>query len=442
MKTYDLIVIGAGPGGYETAAEAARMGRRTLLIERDRLGGTCLNRGCIPTKALCRSAEVALTVADAGAFGVNVGEVSLDFARAMERKDKVVEQLREGVALVLRDVDVIEAEARFIGPTTIEAAGETYAATQVILATGSRPAALDIPGASLTVNSDQLLTMTTLPSSIVIIGGGVIGLEFASILAAFSVKVSVIEYCKEILPGFDQEIAKRLRTALKRRGISFTTGASVTAVSKNDSGTLTVSYTEKEKQKSIEAEMVMMAVGRRPVIPDGLKELGLKLDRGFVATATDMQTSLPGLYAIGDVNGRCLLAHAASAQGRVALGLSNLAENIPAAVFTIPEAASVGLTAAQCDAKGIDYAEGKAIYRANGKALAINEADGMVKIVLDRHSREILGCHICGAHAADLVQEISMAMDAGMTAPRILSAIHIHPTLSELIILALSSIDL
>ena len=442
MKTYDLIVIGAGPGGYETAAEAARMGQRTLLIERDQLGGTCLNRGCIPTKALCRSAEVAMTVGNAADFGVSVSDFRFDFSRAAERKDRVIEQLREGVAIALRDVDVINAEARFAGLTTIEADGETYVAGRVILASGSRPATLDIPGAELTVNSDQLLSMTSLPESAAIIGGGVIGLEFASILAAFGVKVTVIEYCKEILPGFDSEIAKRLRSALKRRGISFATGAAVTEVSHIDGKLLRVAYTEKDKSKSTEAEMVLMAVGRRPVIPEGLKGLGIKLDRGFVATDEQMQTSLPGLYAIGDVNGRCLLAHAASAQGRTALGLSPLPTNIPAAVFTLPEAGSVGLTAEQCAARGIDVAEGKAIYRANGKALAMDETDGMVKIIVDKASLKILGCHVCGAHAADIVQEVSIAMDAGMTANRLLSTVHIHPTLGELIIRALSSIDI
>lgn len=433
-NTYDLIIIGSGPGGYETAAEAAALGRRTLIIERDHLGGTCLNRGCIPTKALVRSAEVAETVAHAATFGINVEGATIDYAVAAARKDSVVEQLREGVAAVLKDVDIVHGTARFVAPRVIEVEGREYTATQIIVATGSRPAALPIPGAELAVDSDFMLAATTLPASIAIIGGGVIGMEFASVLNAFGVEVTVIEYCPEILPGFDPDVAKRLRMSLKRRGINIVTGAQVTAIADDR----TVSYLQKGKEKSVAVQSVMMAVGRRPVVPEGLEAQGVKLNhRGFIEVDERMCTTVPGVYAVGDVNGRCLLAHAASAQGRVALGLEQNLDIVPAAVFTLPECASVGLTEPQCADRGLNFRIGSTIYRANGKALSGDHTDGLVKIVIDTDTDRILGCHVCGHDAAMLVQEVAVAMTAGVTASELARTIHIHPTLSELIISAL-----
>lgn len=436
MKEYDIIVIGSGPGGYATAAQAASMGMRVMIVERDRLGGTCLNRGCIPTKSLCRSAEVALTVADAAAFGVDVGVVKFNYARAAERKNQVVDELREGVATILKDVDIVNGEACFVDARTIEVNGESFTAPKIIVATGSRPALLDIPGAEFAVNSDFVLEMTELPESVVIIGGGVIGMEFASVFNAFGVEVTVLEYCREILPGFDAEIAKRLRMSLKRRGISIVTGAQVTEISPG----VTVSYTEKDRQKTIDAAMAVMAVGRKAVVPDGLETLGVTIERGFVSVDDSMMTSVSGIYAIGDVNGRCLLAHAATAQGRVALGLQSLYNVMPAAVFTLPECGTVGLTAERCEALGRSVVVGKATYRSNGKALAAGQPDGMVKIIADAKTGKIVGFHVCGAHAADLVQEVAVAMQAGMTTEQLTETVHIHPTLSELVEAATASL--
>lgn len=221
MNSYDIIIIGSGPGGYNTAARAASSGLRTLLCERDKLGGTCLNRGCIPTKALCRTAQVAADMKKAAAFGVTgCAAPAVDFAVAAARKDEVVSQLRQGIAMLLKDVDVVEGEAQFISSDTIEIAGQQYTSPKIIVATGSRPARLDIPGADLAVDSDFLLSASVLPASIVIIGGGVIGLEFASILHACGVEVTVMEFCREILPPFDADVAKRLRMSLKRQGIN------------------------------------------------------------------------------------------------------------------------------------------------------------------------------------------------------------------------------
>lgn len=436
MNQFDLIIIGAGPGGYETAAEAVALGRRVVLIERDQLGGTCLNRGCIPTKTLCRSAEVALTVKEAAEYGVTAGESTIDFSRIMSRKDQVVSELRNGVETILKDVTVVRGEARFLSPSVIEADRQQYTAPEIIIATGSKPALLDIPGKELALTSDQILSIQSLPQSLVIIGGGVIGMEFASIFSALGTKVTVLEYCKEILPPFDAEIAKRLRMSLKRRGIEIVTSAQVTAI---NSG-LSVSYDVKGKTKTVEAEQVLMAVGRRPVLPEGLQGLGVKISRGAILVDDEMKVQFEGetpsdvsLYAIGDVNGRCMLAHAASMQGQVVIGKVKLTDVIPSAVFTQPECAMVGMTEEKCNSDGRNIKVGKATFRANGKALAMGEPDGLVKIIADADTDELLGCHICGAHAADLVQEIALAMNAHLKASEVIATVHAHPTLTEVV---------
>lgn len=436
MNSADIIVIGAGPGGYTTAAGAASAGMKTVLFERGHLGGTCLNRGCIPTKALCRSAEIADAVAEAAAFGLRIdGTVTPDYATASRRKDEVVATLREGVAEELRGVEVISAEARFTGPHTIEAGGEEWTAPKIIIATGSRPASLPIPGAELAIDSDRALGLEQLPESMIIIGGGVIGMEFASIFSSFGVRVTVIEYYPEILPPFDAEIAKRLRMSLKRKGIEIITGAAVKAITPG----LTVEYEAKGKQRTATAEMVMMAVGRKAVLPDGLDKAGIATERGFITVDDRMMTSCDGVYAIGDVNGRCMLAHAADAQGRVALGQAELSDVIPSAVFTRPECAMVGLTESRCADSGLGFKVGKSTFRANGKAVAMGEPDGMVKVIVSTDSGRLLGCHICGAHAADIVQEAALAMSAGLPASAIADTIHGHPTLSETLLAAVRS---
>ncbi len=437
MEKSDLIIIGAGPGGYETAVEAAAEGLKVTIIERDKLGGTCLNRGCIPTKALCRSAEIAHTLNGAPAFGVETTGCKIDYPKVVERKDNVVDELRTGVATLLKDVNVVEGDAKFVAPAIVEVNGELYTAPKIIVATGSAPAMLPIPGAELTLTSDDILSMTTLPRSIIIIGGGVIGVEFASIFSSFGVNVTVVEYCKEILPPFDSEIAKRLRMSLKRRGISIITGAQVTSV---EPGKI-VRYQAKGKEQQLEADEVLMAVGRTPVLPEGLRELGVKMNRKAIAVNDAMEILFDDgkepsdvkLYAIGDVNGRCMLAHAASAHGRIALGQKQNLDVVPSAVFTIPECAMVGLTEEQCVTAGKNVKIGKSTFRSNGKALAMGEPDGLVKIIADAGTDEILGCHICGAHAADLVQEVAIAMTAGLKVSAISSAIHGHPTLTEVV---------
>ncbi|MCM1163978.1 MAG: dihydrolipoyl dehydrogenase [Muribaculaceae bacterium] len=428
MNSSDILIIGAGPGGYETAARAASMGMSVTLIERDKLGGTCLNRGCIPTKALCRVAEIADDIASASQFGISAEKATLDYEAVVKRKDAVVDSLREGVAQLLGNVNVVFGEAAFESNDNVRVGDEIYTAPKIVIATGSTPARPHIPGIENALTSDDFLNLTTLPASITIIGGGVIGLEFASILRSFSVAVTVIEGMKEILPNFDTEIAKRLRMSLKRRGITVVTDAMVTEILPGGG----VKYTVKGKEKVSESEMVLVAVGRRPSLPAGLSEAGVKLTpRRFIEVDSAMQTSAPGVYAIGDVNGLSMLAHAATAQGEIVLGVRKDFNPVPGAVFTRPECSMVGLTEQECMERQINYLTGKSTFQANGKARAMGEPEGMVKILISKDSNKILGAHIMGTHASDLIAEVVLAMTAELTAQALKESVHTHPTLSE-----------
>ncbi len=409
--------MGSGPGGYTTAAEAAAQGNRVAIVERDHLGGTCLNRGCIPTKVICHGAESHQS-----------------FDEICTHRDEVIGQLREGVAAVLSGVTVFHGNAIFNDAHTVAIEGPDMTeltAPKIIIATGSAPAALPIPGADLAINSDQLLALDTLPSSLAIIGGGVIGMEFASALNALGVKVTVIEYCPEILPSVDPEIAKRLRMTLKRRGIDFQTGAAVTGIAETADGRFAVTYEAKGKSKTVEADRVLMAVGRRAVVPQGLTAAGVTLTRqGFIDTDDNFATSAEGVYAIGDVNGKCLLAHAAEAQGKHVLGIPVNLDMIPAVCFTSPAVATAGQTAEQLRKQGIEPREASATFRSNGYALAIGEPDGLVKIVTDSDG-VVKGVHICGPHAADLIAEGALAVSCGLKVSDINKTVHAHPTLAE-----------
>ena len=440
---FDLLIIGAGPCGYETAAEAAARGLSVGLVERDQLGGTCLNRGCIPTKALCRHAEVVSLMQEAALWGVNIDSPTFDYTTVFQRKEAVVSQLREGVEMLMKapGITLIHGEARIKDSHTIEVNGEEYEARNLIIATGSAPRGLPIEGAHLAMTSDDILAMPTLPRSLCIVGGGVIGMEFAAVFCTFGVEVTVIEYCKEILPPFDKDVAKRLRTVLTKRGIRIITGAAVGAIAQGE-GCLTVSFELKGKLQDIQCEKVLMSVGRQPVLPDGLAEAGIVAGKRGIEVDDRMRTSQPNVYAIGDVNGQMMLAHAASAQGQVALSdIMGLPcdirlDIIPSAVFTVPELAMVGLTEEQCAERSLDVSVRKSFFRSNGKAVAMNETDGLLKLIVDNATRHIVGCHICGAHAADLIQETVTAMNANATIDLLAHSIHGHPTLSEVMLAA------
>lgn len=410
---YDAIVIGAGPGGYELAAALAAKGKRTAIVERDEPGGTCLNRGCIPTKALCASGEKP-------------------WCESRAKADEVIAVLRDGVRAVLSGVDYIQGDARLLEGCRIEVNGEEHAADSIYIATGSAPAVLPIEGAELAIDSTRFLALDEIPERVAIIGAGVIGLEFAGILIEKGVDVTVLEYCKEILPPADKEIAKRLQSLLKRRGVKFITGAAVKAIRPG----FTLEYEGKKGITEVEADLVVMAVGRRAVVPAGAVEAGLKLTpRGFIEVdPRTMHTNLPGVYAIGDCNGLCLLAHAASAQGRVALGEEVEMAAMPSVVFTHPPCAWVGKTEEELAAAGLEYVVGKAMYAGNGKAMADGTTDGFIKVLADKATGRLLGVHILGASADALIGEATLAVALGLSCGTLAKKIiHPHPTLTELL---------
>ena len=440
----DLLIIGAGPGGYETAVAAARRGLSVVIVEQNEFGGTCLNEGCIPTKALCRSAEIADNMRHAAEFGCGEASPSVNMARVMQRKDEVVGKLVDGVRFLLSDklITTVKGKARLKDAHTVEVDGTLYSARNVIIATGSVTKYLPCEGLHLpgVLTSKEILKIDSVPERMAVIGGGVIGLEFASVFCSFGTQVTVIEYAKEILPNFDSDISKRLKAALKSRGIEIINSAAVNKVEKCDDGTLRVHYEQKGKSAFTDAPVVLLAVGRAPNTGSlNLDEIGVEYSPKGIATDVNMQTNIEGVYAIGDINGRCLLAHAAVAQGEVALA-HILGEEcpvrldiMPSAVFTAPEAASVGLTEEQCKAQGIEFTAKKAMFGANGKALAMGEPAGMCKLIADKNGK-LLGCHLFGAHSADIVQEITTLMNCNASVQQLRATIHPHPTLSEVIL--------
>lgn len=436
MKT-DLIIIGAGPGGYHTAAYAARHGLTVTIVEKADFGGTCLNQGCIPTKALCHDAEAIEAAKRVCGDGVQV-----DFAKISVRKQGVVDKLRGDVETLMAQpgITLVRGNGVLTSANTVSAGGEEYTADNIIIATGSRPKLPPIDGIGLpgVLDSTGLLAIDTLPRRLCIIGAGVIGLEFASVFRSFGCEVSVIEYMKECLPPYDADISRRVRKAMEKRGVKFTMQAGVTGISETGDG-LQVDYTCKGKPGTVVADAVLVATGRAANIEGiGLETLGIKTERGCIAVDDNMQTNIGGVYAIGDVNGRCMLAHAAIMQGmRCVNHILGRADNIrldimPSAVFTNPEAAAVGLTESQCKDAGMEYSVRKTPYRANGRAVADEADGGLLKLLTDGDGR-LIGCHACGQHAADIVQEATALMNMGCTVGQLNEITHIHPTIAELL---------
>ena len=438
MQQIDNIIIGAGPGGYELAANLCKQGESVVIIERDLPGGTCLNRGCIPTKCLCATAATVEDIRRASEFGINTTEFSINYAKSIERMREVIAHLQEGVIAELSKATYIKGEARLLENRIVEVDNHRFQATKrLVLATGSCPAVLPIEGVDLAMTSDDVLADDTLPKSIIIIGGGVIGMEFASIFNSLGVDTTVVEFCKEILPPFEQEIAKRLRTILSRRGVNIVVGSAVSSIKQSKDGMLSVEYQGKRGSTEICAERVVMAVGRRPVIPEGTQEIGIKLSsKGFIAVDNSMATNIPGIYAIGDVNGLSMLAHSAIAQGRVIAENNNTLFNtncIPSVVFTTPEVAMVGRTSTQLDNEGVVYRSIKRQFASNGKACAMGEGDGVVKLLVNESDDTILGITILGHGASDLIAEATMLIVNKVPVDKIASRyIHAHPTLSEI----------
>ena len=447
MAERDIVIIGAGPGGYVAAIKAAQMGGKVTLIEKEELGGTCLNWGCIPTKALLRGVELLESVKGGQEFGIQTTGLSVDFPKLMARKDRAVKTLVSGVTALMKTngIEVIKGKARLLSPQRIQVQDDKglaveYQARKVILATGSVSARLPIPGADLTgvIDSNGALQLTRIPESMVVIGAGPIGLEFGTVFAALGTRVNIIEMLPQILPTEDPEVASALDKALRSFKIQTLTGAQVKMIEETGEGKKKVLTLTEGGEKTFEAEVVLVAVGRKPNLEGlGVQEAGIQVGKKGVEVNSRMETKVPGVYAIGDVTGQWLLAHFAFAQGEVA------AENavgheaqlepraVPRCVYTLPEVASVGLTEKEAREGKTEYRVGRFPFSANGKATVLGERNGFVKIISEAKYGEILGVHIFGPHATDLIGEALLAMQLEGTAQDIALAIHPHPTLTE-----------
>ena len=440
MKEAEVVVIGGGPAGYAAATRAGREGWETILVEGRELGGTCLNRGCIPTKVFFKSQEVANLVKKAQDFGIKADFQGVDWEKVLNRKNRVVKQLTSGVQFLLRKgkVEVIEGFASFLDSHTIRVEKEEIRGKYIVLASGSRSATLPVEGANLegVIDSDQALELSSLPESLVVVGGGVIGMEMACIFNAFGVKVEVVEMMPKILPPVDEEITNLLTQLVEKRGMRVHVNAQVKKIHR--SGNLRVTFIQEGEEKEVEGDCVLVATGRVPQVENlGVENLGLKMENRGVWTDEFLRTSISHIYAPGDVNGKYLLAHVAYREAEVAInhikgekkGISYKA--IPNCIFSFPEIASVGLTEKEAEAKGYEVKVGRFPFRANGKALIEGETEGLVKIVSEAKNGEILGVHILGPHASDLIGEAVLALNLECTPQEIAETIHPHPTLSE-----------
>jgi dihydrolipoamide dehydrogenase len=444
-QRYDLVVLGSGPGGYVAAIRAGQLGLRTAVVEKGFLGGTCLNVGCIPTKAMLASVE-ALRVARRGAeFGFKVSGVEPDYPAMVKRRDKVVETNRAGVQHLLKKagVTVVKGHGRFVSSNTLEVTGEDGAqrvqARNIIVATGSVPARAPIPGGDLpgVMTSDDLLGLSQVPRTMVIIGGGIIGLEWGDIFQALGTKITMIEMLERILPPADADVSKEITRAFRKKGFEIHTSAKVDRIEAGDGG-LTVHFTGAKGEAKATGEVVLMATGRRAFTEGiGLEEVGVELVRGRIAVNEQMQTRVPGIYAIGDCVGRFQLAHVASREAEVAV--ETIAGRpakmdyraVPSCVYTSPEVAWVGLTEAEARESHEKVKVGAFPFMALGKARAIGEREGFVKVIIEEKFGEVLGVHMIGAHVTDLIAEPTTAMAMEATADEFANTIHAHPTLAE-----------
>jgi dihydrolipoamide dehydrogenase len=467
-ETFDVVVVGGGPGGYPAAIRAAQLGLKTALVEKERPGGVCLNWGCIPTKAMLRSAEVLETMHHSAEYGVLADNVRLDYSAVVKRKERATKTLTDGVASLLKanGVTVVNGHARFTGPTAVEvvpvgeaplgAGGPLYNAPpapdgrpqaslegrNVIVATGSTPVLLPIPGIDLpgVVTSDGAFLLGEVPRRIVVIGASAVGAEWATMFNAFGSEVTMVELLPTLLPAEDEDMGKTLARSFTRRGIKAQTSRTVSEITQVAGG-LQVTITDPDGQRAeqVETDVVLVGVGRRPNTEGlNLERAGVATnERGWVEVDDRLRTNVAGVHAIGDVTGKVLLAHVASHQGLVAAGvIAGHDERIdyrvvPAATFTHPEVASVGLTEAKAREAGHDVVVGRFPFTALGRAQTYGSTEGLVKVVADRKYGEVLGVHIIGPSASDLIPEGALAMHLEATLHDIADTIHAHPTLGE-----------
>lgn len=444
----DVAVIGGGPGGYVAAIRATQLGQSVVLFERDQLGGTCLNRGCIPTKTLLHCAEVYAEVKDCVRFGVSCDNPAYRYAAFAARRDDVAGRLRKGVGALLKKngVAVVGSAASLCPDGGIEADGRRWLAKNTILATGSYPAAIPIPGIDLpgVINSDGALALNELPSSVVIVGGGVIGIEFATLFANLDKDVSVIEMLPGIMgPAMDPDVSDAMLRVLKRRGVRVHTSAKVLGIRDG----LEVAFEARGKQETEKGELVVIATGRRPCTEGlGLEHLGVEMERGFVKVDAHLRTSVPNLYAVGDLTGKIQLAHVASAQGMCAAANTAGRQTtmdysiVPSCIYTSPEVACVGRTEQQAKEQGYQVETGKFATGGNGRCMSMGETNGFVKMVADAGTGEILGAQIFAPRATDMIAEVAAAMRAEATIEELADTIHPHPTVSEAVMEAASDV--
>ncbi len=441
---YDVIVLGGGPGGYVAAIKAAQLGGKVALIEKESLGGVCLNWGCIPTKALLKNAKVYNDILESAHFGIEgieIDKITINWQKMLERKNQVVSRLVMGVQSLMQKnkVDIYNGFGSFKDETSIEVNGQLLQGERFIIATGAGPMLPDLPGilegqkAGYVLTSKEILEMDSLPKSLLILGGGVIAVEFATLFNALGVEVTMLQRSDRILSNVEKEMAQSLSRHLKKQGVKIITNVSIKAFNNNE-----VLAAKDGKEVSFRADKILASLGNRPNVA-GLERLPLELDARGIKTSENMSTNIKNIYAIGDVNGKYTLAHVASAEGIVAaincMGGDEVLnyQIVPSCIYSFPEIASVGLTEEEAKAQGYSVVVSRFPLSANGKALAEGESVGFIKIIADEKYGEILGTHIMAAHATDMISEAIISMQLEGTAHDVAKAIHPHPTLSEIV---------
>ncbi len=445
-QRFDVVVVGTGPGGYVAAIRCAQLGLSVAAIEDDRPGGVCLNWGCIPTKALLRNAEIVGLFQRAEEFGVTVGKWTADYAQAVQRSRRVADRMAKGVEFLFRKnkITLVPGTGTLKARNVVEVKGkdgaQTLEAKAIILATGSEPRSL--PGVTIdekqVISSNGAVRIEVTPASLIVIGAGAVGMEFADVYGAYGVPVTVLEALPRVLPIEDEEVSALLARVFSRRGMTIRTGVRVQKVSPGKAG-LTVEIEAEGKAERLEAEQVLMAVGRASRTKGlGLEALGVASERGLVTVGPTMETSVKGIFAVGDMTGRQMLAHKAMAEGVVAAeaiaGRSPRPvdyDNVPSCTYCRPQVASIGLSEAKARTNGREIAVGRFPFTANGKAVALGETEGFLKVVADKRTGEILGVHIVGSEATEMIHEFAVGRTLEATLEEIIHTIHAHPTLSE-----------
>jgi len=445
-QRFDVVVVGTGPGGYVAAIRCAQLGLSVAAIEDDRPGGVCLNWGCIPTKALLRNAEIVGLFQRAEEFGVTVGKWTADYAQAVQRSRRVADRMAKGVEFLFRKnkITLVPGTGTLKARNVVEVKGkdgaQTLEAKAIILATGSEPRSL--PGVTIdekqVISSNGAVRIEATPASLIVIGAGAVGMEFADVYGAYGVPVTVLEALPRVLPIEDEEVSALLARVFSRRGMTIRTGVRVQKVSPGKAG-LTVEIEAEGKAERLEAEQVLMAVGRASRTKGlGLEALGVASERGLVTVGPTMETSVKGIFAVGDMTGRQMLAHKAMAEGVVAAeaiaGRSPRLvdyDNVPSCTYCRPQVASIGLSEAKARTNGREIAVGRFPFTANGKAVALGETEGFLKVVADKRTGEILGVHIVGSEATEMIHEFAVGRTLEATLEEIIHTIHAHPTLSE-----------